>query len=118
MIDSPWSETKPWIISATCWMVPGFSTFKENRTSRKKTNSSPSTSSSMANVSVMGACGLYGWTCTACITWVARLPKYSFNVAVMGSNSCIPVDQASRGPAAEQSNSLNEEGDQGQGNAQ
>ena len=36
MIDSAWPETKPWNISAICWIAPGFSTFSEIRTSTKK----------------------------------------------------------------------------------
>ncbi len=36
MIESAWPETKPWIISAICWIGPGFSTFKRKRTSTKK----------------------------------------------------------------------------------
>ena len=39
MIDSAWPETKPWNISATCWIAPGFSTFSEMRTSTKNINS-------------------------------------------------------------------------------
>src|ERR1700678_2702375 len=72
----------------------------------------------MANVSVIGACGLYGLTWTACSTCVARLPKYLFNVAVMGSSSFIPVDRASSGPAAEKSKCLNQQGGHSQCDAQ